>query len=118
MHANHFDNKILHCVFDRLNYKLYTFLATCMRFILPMLIAIFFYSKIFEKTYEAKAKLKQNEKKKLKRIQESLKFSKGIFASVLMYLISVLPMSLTFLIDRDNKMSGVFYLYTFYFSRL
>ena len=108
MQKNHFDKELLHCVFDRVTYPSFTKFATIFRFFLPGFILIFFYSRIFHKTYEARARVLKNEKKKIEKLKKSLKFSKGIFCSVLFYLISILPSKNIILIKLEIFINRLF----------
>jgi hypothetical protein len=86
--------------------------------VIPCFAVTYFYLKIFIKTAQVKKRAKSHDYFKQKKLNNSFKISKGLFASFFLCVASVLPYGLVIILDYEDTFPRSIHLYVMLFARI
>ena len=116
--GHHFDKKTMTCIWNRSSNRIFTYTLAITMILVPCFFVTFFYLQIFSKTFQSRLRASSYNYFKKKKLDTSIKISKGLFASFILVVITVLPYGILIMIDFEDKLPRSFHLYTMLFARI
>jgi hypothetical protein len=112
----HFDEKIKTCLAKRTLNRYMIFFICIFCVILPFILIIICYIKIFIHTIEAKQRAITHQKFQKHKID--LKFSIGLFLSILLFVFTYVPFAIILMIDYNDTLPAAYHLYGLVLMRI
>lgn len=113
-----YDNKTLSCILNRTANKVYTVIFLSILIFIPTFSVLYFYSNIFISIIKNEMNIGKRRIKSTARFKRTVRATKGLFLSCVIFMICHLPFGLVILSDLDDKLPNSAYMYSMLIAHL